>query len=178
MPHANDPEQLASKKPPQNAPARSLMLLNTRDLVLERRTRNQENEEEVQDEVRKSCQNVRWTRGPLPANIDHWFYDLRHTGTEHPESLVAASRIMVLNWKRALGRSYYPVSRDAGGAVMSLEHAHRTFKAVTLNMLISGWVSRAYAKHQIMHDMLSIPKLVAKDGDLLKTRPVSLNTLL
>jgi hypothetical protein len=32
-------------------------------------------------------------------------------------------------------------------------------------MPISGWTSRACAKHQIMHDMMNIPKLIAKDGN-------------
>jgi hypothetical protein len=33
--------------------------------------RNQEKEEAIQEEVRKSAQNVRWVKGPLPANLDH-----------------------------------------------------------------------------------------------------------
>ena len=33
--------------------------------------RNQEKEEAIQEEVRKSAQNVRWVKGPLPTNIDH-----------------------------------------------------------------------------------------------------------
>jgi hypothetical protein len=102
MSHVNDPEQPASKKHPQNASAPSLPVLDSRDHVPARRTRNQEKEKEIEDEVRKSCQNVRWTRA-LPRNIDHWFYDLRDAGMEPPESLVAASRIMVLKWKEALG---------------------------------------------------------------------------
>ena len=57
---------------------------------------------------------------------------------------------------------------------MSLEHAHRSFKAVTLNMPLSGWTSRACAKHQTLHDNTQIPKLVAKDGDPLTTRPCPL----
>ncbi len=63
---------------------------------------NQEREEAVQEEVRKSAQNVRWVKGPLPSNIDHWFYDLRNAGTEPPASLAVASRKMVLKWKAAL----------------------------------------------------------------------------
>ncbi len=81
---------------------------------------------------------------------------------------------MVLKWKAALGRSYFPVTENAGGSVISLEHAHRTFKAATLNMPISGWTSRACAKHQTLHDLAGIPKLVAKDGDPLTTRPCPL----
>jgi hypothetical protein len=57
---------------------------------------------------------------------------------------------------------------------MRIEHAHRTFKALTQNMPISGWVSRACAKHHADHDTLRIPTLVAKDGDPLETRPCPL----
>ncbi len=46
-----------------------------------------------------------------------------------------------------------------------LEQAHNTFKAVTTNMPISGWMSRACAKHQTTHDLVGIPKLVGRDGD-------------
>jgi hypothetical protein len=81
---------------------------------------------------------------------------------------------MVLKWKAALGRSYYPLSENAGGSVLRLKHAHRSFTAVTLNMPLSGWTSRACAKHQIMHDLMDIPKLVAKDGNPLNTRPCPL----
>ncbi len=41
--------------------------------------RNQEREEAIQEEVRKSAQNVRWVT-PVPSKIDHWFYDLRQCG--------------------------------------------------------------------------------------------------
>jgi hypothetical protein len=136
--------------------------------------RNQEKEEAVQKEVLNSAQNVQWVKGPLPVNIDHWFYDLRNIVTGPPASLVAASRKMVLRWKAALGPSYFPLSRNAGGSVLRVEHAHRTFKAVTLNMPLSGWTSRACAKHQIMHDMTNIPKLIARDGNPLNTRPCPL----
>ena len=136
--------------------------------------RNQEKEEAIQEEVRKSAQNVRWVKGPLPTSIDHWFYDLRNAGTEPPSSLVSASRNMVLRWKAALGPAYFPLSRNAGGSVLRVEHAHRSFKAVTSNMPISGWTSRACAKHQIMHDTMNIPKLIAKDGNPLNTRPCPL----
>ncbi len=57
---------------------------------------------------------------------------------------------------------------------MSLEHAHRTFKALTRDLPISGWVSRACAKHQSIHRSTLIPLLVAKDGDPLTTRPCPL----
>ena len=136
--------------------------------------RNQEKEDQIQEEVRRSAQNVRWTKGALPSNVDHWFYDLRQAGTVPPSSLVAASRKMVLKWKSALGRRYFPLSESAGGSVISLEHAHRSFKAVTLNMPISGWTSRACAKHQTMHDYNGIPKPFAKDGNPLTTRPCPL----
>jgi hypothetical protein len=146
-------EQPASKKPPQNSdstPARPAGTVT----VAEKRIRNLEKEEAIQEEVRRSAQNVRWTKGPLPARVDHWFYDLRQAGTLPPASLVAASRNSVLKWKAALGRGYYALSESAGGSVVSLEHAHRSFKAVTLNMPLSGWTSRACAKHQTMHDYM------------------------
>ncbi len=55
-----------------------------------------------------------------------------------------------------------------------MEHAHRTFKALTRDLPISGWVSRACAKHQSTHRSTLIPLLVAKDGDPLTTRPCPL----
>jgi hypothetical protein len=58
--------------------------------------------------------------------------------------------------------------------VMMLEQAHKTFKAVTASMPISGWMSRACAKHQTIHDLMSIPMLVGTDGDPLNTRPCPL----
>jgi hypothetical protein len=162
--HSNDQEQPASKRPPQNTEASA-----------ERVGRNPEREEaNIQEEVKRSSQNVRWERCPLPTNVDHWFYDLRQAGNEPPASLIAASRDMVIMWKRALGRRYFPLAEHAGGTVMTLERAHRTFKAVTANMPISGWVSRACAKNQSMHDLMSIPKLVGRDGDPLNTRPCPL----
>ncbi len=82
-----------------------------------------------------------------------------------PASLVAGSRNMVNKWKRALGQNYYPLREHAGGTVTMLERAYNTFKAVTANMPISGWVSRACAKHQSMHDLMNIPKLVGRDDD-------------
>ena len=110
--------------------------------------RDQEKEEAIQEEVRKSAQNVRWVKGPLPTNIDHWFYDLRNAGTEPPPSLVSASRNIVLRWKAALGPAYHPFSKYAGGSFLRVEHAHRSFVAVTSNMPLSGWTSRACAKHR------------------------------
>ncbi len=130
MAHSNDQEQPASKKSPQNAEPPTVQ--NARDHVAAHRMGNQEKEKEVQEQVRRSCQNVQWTKGPLPTNMGHSFYDTRQAGTEPPESLVAASRNMVLRWKRALGQAYFLITRNSGGSVMSLEHAHRTFKAVTL----------------------------------------------
>ncbi len=73
-------------------------------------------------------------------------------------------------WKAALGQNYYPKRAHSGGTVMMLEQAHKTFKTVTANMPISGWMSRACAKHQTTHDLVGIPKLVAKDGDPLNWR--------
>ncbi len=82
---------------------------------------------------------------------------------------------MVLKWKAALGREHVPLNgQDAGGMVSHIEHAHRSFTAVTRNLPISGWVSRACAKHQADHILLKIPTLVAKEGNPLTTRPCPL----
>jgi hypothetical protein len=139
----------AQKKPPQNSMASTSE--RAPPLLEQPFPRNQDKEKEVEEEVKKSCQNIQWTRGPLPKNVDHWFYDLRTAGIIPPASLVAASRAMVLKWKNALGGACFAYRRSAGGAVMSLEHAHRTFKALTRDLPISGWVSRACAKHQSIH---------------------------
>jgi hypothetical protein len=82
--------ELAQKKPPQNSlasPSAHAPLL-----VEQPHPRNQDREKEVEEEVKRSYQNIQWTRGPLPKSIDHWFYDLRTAGTVPPASLVAASR--------------------------------------------------------------------------------------
>jgi hypothetical protein len=169
---ANEPAQ---KKPPQNSLASSHTSSEpSQNKVPVLRTRDQDMEKDIEDKVRKSCQNIQWVRGPLLSNVDHWFYDLRDAGTVPPASLVAASRLMFLAWKKAQGLSYFPFRRLAGGMVLRTEHAHRTFKALTLNMPISGWVSRACAKHHADHSTLQIPTLVAKDGDPLETRPCPL----
>ncbi len=116
----NEPTQ---KKPSQNSLASDR---NPEHILEAPYPRNQDREKEIEEEVKRSCQNIQWTRGPLPKNIDHWFYDLRNAGTVPPASLVAASRAMVLRWKSALGNGYYPFSsRNAGGMVVGLEHAHR-----------------------------------------------------
>ena len=172
-PQNNDREQPVSKKPPQNNDPTPNRQVGS-EVAPRRRSRNLEKEESIQEEVKRSAQNVRWTKGPLPSNIDHWFYDLREAGTVPPPSLVAASRNMVLTWKAALGRQYFPYSANAGGSVMSLEHAYRSFKAVTLDMPLAGWTSRACAKHQSLHDTVLIPMLVAKDGNPLDSRPCPL----
>ncbi len=191
----SDKEQRSNKRPPSAMSvtintAQNMMLAACEHSTAEARSdairnavhyttsagiaRNQEKEEAIQEEVRNSAQNVRWVRGPVPANVDHWFYDPRNAGTEPSASLIAASRKMVLKWKAALGRGYFPLSESAGGSALRVEYAHRSFKAVTVNMPLSGWTSRACAKHQIMHDMMSIPKLVAKDGNPPNTRPCPL----
>ena len=166
---ANEPAQ---KKPPQNSltPLSERVSLSSEQLT----SRDLDKEKEIEEEVKRSCQNIQWTRGPLPKNIDHWFYDLRTAGTVPPASLVAASRAMVIRWKNALGKDYFPYHNTAGGAVMNLEHAHRTFKALTKELPISGWVSRACAKHQSVHKRTAIPLLVARDGDPVTTRPCPL----
>ncbi len=102
-------EQPASKKPLQNSdpiPVRQ----QSSEIVADKRIRNQEKEEATQEEVRRSAQNVRWTKGPLPSNIDHWFYDLRQAGTVPPASLVAASRNMVSTPARTALYCYYSSS--------------------------------------------------------------------
>jgi hypothetical protein len=81
---------------------------------------------------------------------------------------------MVLTWKAVLGRGYHPLQHGAGSTIMPLEHAYKSFKAVTAGMSISVWVSRAIARVQWLHDILGIPKLVAKNGDPLTTRPCPL----
>jgi hypothetical protein len=81
---------------------------------------------------------------------------------------------MVLRWKNALGSDYFSFYNNAGGSVLAVEHAHRTFKALTRDLPISGWFSRACAKHQTIHRSTLIPTLVAKDGDPLTTRPCPL----
>jgi hypothetical protein len=134
--HSSDQEQPASKRPPQN---------------IEPSSGRAAREEATQKEVKKSSQNVRWEKGPLPTSVDHWFYDLRQVGNEPPASLVAASRNMVVKWKKALGERYFPLSEHAGGMVMAVERAHRTFKAVTVNMPISGWTSRACLEKSFEH---------------------------
>jgi hypothetical protein len=161
---SNEP---APKKPSQNSQA--LTWTNPEH------GRNQDREKEIEEEVRRSSQNIEWTRGPLPKNIEHWFYDMRNAGNVPPVSLVSASRTMVLKWKTALGNKYPPISGiDVGSMVPHIEHAHRSFTAVTRNLPISGWVSRACAKHQTTHLLLGIPTLVAKEGDPLTTRPCPL----
>jgi hypothetical protein len=165
---------LAAREPPTAAARSEAARRAVQHVTSVGSTRNQEKEEAIQEEVRNSSFNVRWVKGPLPAVIDHWFYDLRKWTNEPPESLVTASRRMVLKWKSALGRSYFPLTRDAGGSVLRVEHAYRSFKAVTLNMPLSGWTSRACAKHQMMHNQMDIPKLIARDGNPLNTRPCPL----
>ena len=88
----SDQEQPSNKRPPS---AMSVVVHEAQNMMLEARelptaearssaalsavrhvtsagnVRNQEREEAIQEEVRKSAQNVRWVKGPLPANIDH-----------------------------------------------------------------------------------------------------------
>ncbi len=45
------------------------MLQAGREIVAERRVRDQEKEELIQEEVRRSAQNVRWTKGALPSTL-------------------------------------------------------------------------------------------------------------
>ncbi len=115
--------------------------------------------------------DILWARTPRLEEVDHWFYDLRDAGTEPPERLIQESRKMVLAWKTALGQRYFAHDQNAGGCVIPLETAHRTFKAIASGMSIAVWVSRACAKYQSMHDRMGIPMPVAKNGDPLATRP-------
>ncbi len=142
-------------------------------LRLDRQER-QELEKEIENEVKRSCSAIAWTKVTRFEDIDHWFYDLRDAGTEPPGLLVQESRKMVLTWKAALGTRYHALQQGAGATIMPLEHAYKSFKAVTSGMSISVWVSRAIARVQWLHDILSIPKLVSKNGDPLTTRPCPL----
>ncbi len=103
---------------------------------------------------------------------------LRYEGRRHCSTRESCgcieNELMVLRWKNALRADYFPYQHSAGGAVLSLEHAHCTFKALTRELPISGWVSRACAKHQAIHRTTLIPMLVAKEGDTVTTRPCPL----
>ncbi len=58
--HSSNHEQPANKRPPQNI-----------ETSVERNGRNHEREEAIQEDVRRSSQNVRWIKGPVPADVDH-----------------------------------------------------------------------------------------------------------
>jgi hypothetical protein len=96
--HSNDQEHPSNKRPPStmslavqtaqnmlqqacdlpSAEAKSAAVRSARDhIVAAHNTRNQEKEEAIQEEIRRSAQKVRWTKGPLPSNIDHWSLVLR-----------------------------------------------------------------------------------------------------
>ncbi len=82
-PAANEPAQ---KKSSQNSLASSL---ERSPLLIEQpRPRNQDREEEIEEEVKRSCQNIQWTREPLPKNIDHWFHDLEMPAPCHQRVLL------------------------------------------------------------------------------------------
>ena len=68
----------------------------------------------------------------------------------------------------------FPVFRERWWISLSLEHAHRSFKAVTVDLSLACWTSRACAKHQTLHDTVFIPMLVARNGDPLDSRPCPL----
>jgi hypothetical protein len=174
-PTLQDQEQPASKRPlsQQGDSPREDRSRLPASLPRDRQER-QELEKEIENEVKRSCSAIAWTKVTRFEDIDHWFYDLRDAGTEPPGLLVQESRKMVLTWKAALGNRYHPLQHGAGSTIMPLEHAYKSFKAVTSGMSISVWVSRAIARVQWLHDILSIPKLVAKNGDPLTTRPVPL----
>jgi hypothetical protein len=56
---ANEP---AHKKPSQNSLASDPKSEPSREELLAIRTRNQDREKEIDDEVKRSCQNIQWTR--------------------------------------------------------------------------------------------------------------------
>jgi hypothetical protein len=127
-----------------------------------RRGRNHEKEKEVEAEVLQSYQKIRWTHG---YDQDHWFCDLR-TVYKTPEQLVAASRKQVLAWKEALGSSYYPLrSSHLVSGVESIENALRTFENVVAGKSLVCWITRACAKHETIHGLTNIPRLIARNGD-------------
>ncbi len=41
------------------------------------RQRNPTKEREIEDEVKQSCNHIRWKRDKEPKDADTWFYDLR-----------------------------------------------------------------------------------------------------
>jgi hypothetical protein len=162
-PTPQDQEQPASKRPlsqKDDSPREDRSRLPV-TLRLDRQER-QELEKEIENEVKRSCSAIAWTRVTRFEDVDHWFYDLRDAGTEPPDLLVQQSRKMVLTWKAALGKRYHPLQHGAGSTIMPLEHAYKSFKEITAGMSVSVWVSRAIARVQWLHDILSIPKLVPK----------------
>jgi hypothetical protein len=97
-PTPQDQEQPASKRPiaqQGNFPQED------RSRLMDRQER-QELEKEIENEVKRSCSAIAWTRITRFEDIDHWFYDFRDARTEPPERLVQESRKMVLTWKAAL----------------------------------------------------------------------------
>jgi hypothetical protein len=118
-PFSHNQEQPASKKP----------IAQQDEVPREDRSYSkgrQEREKEIESEVRRSCADIAWAKTPRLEEIDHWFYDLRNAGTEPRRDLF---------WSP--GINYHVHSQDAGRDVMPLEHAHRTFKAVTSGISIA-----------------------------------------
>ncbi len=56
----------AQKKPSQNSLASPSEHISIPLLLEQPRPRNQDREKEIEEEVKRSCQNIQWTRGPHP----------------------------------------------------------------------------------------------------------------
>ena len=88
-----------------------------------------------------------------------------------PEQLEAASRKQVLMWKEALGGSYFALSSSPFvSGVKRIENALKTFENVVAGKSLACWITRACAKHETVHEMTRIPRLIAKSGDPAATR--------
>ena len=154
-----DREQPSAKRPSQ--------MDSTLEQQPARRGRNPEKEREIETEVLQSYQRIKWTHG---YDQDHWFCDLRNV-FKPPEQLVAASRKQVLAWKEALGGDYYPRrSSPVVSAVEMIENALKTFENVVAGKNLVCWITRACAKHESIHSMAQIPRLIVRDGDPATTR--------
>ena len=154
-----DKEQPSAKRPSQMSSALEQQPA--------RRGRNPEREREIENEVLQSYQRIKWTHG---YDQDHWFCDLRNV-YKPPEQLVAASRRQVLAWKEALGKAYYPLrSNPLVSIVEMIENALKTFENVVAGKNLVCWITRACAKHESVHSLAGIPRLIVRGGDSATTR--------
>ena len=154
-----DKEQPSAKRPSQMSSALEQQPA--------RRGRNPEREREIEAEVLQSYQRIKWTQG---YDQDHWFCDLRNV-YKPPEQLVAASRRQVLSWKEALGKAYYPLrSNPLVSIVEMIENALKTFENVVAGKNLVCWITRACAKHESVHSLAGIPRLIVRGGDSATTR--------